>query len=228
MIAGLSGAMATLAAVREVEMRGGVGQVIDLSLLDPMVSVLGPEALIHQLTGKTRRRVGSASESSSPRNVYATSDGGWLAISASTQSMAERLFHVIGRDDLNSNPDFRTNADRVKRRAEVDAIVGGWIAQRTLAENCAFFEEQGVTAGPVYDIAQFMADPHVRERGIIVATPDAEFGEVPTHDVVPRLSGTPGSFRTPAPAIGQHNDEVYGRIGYSAERLAALRADRTI
>jgi formyl-CoA transferase len=228
MIAGLSGAMATLAAVREVEMRGGAGQVIDLSLLDPMVSVLGPEALIHQLTGKTRRRVGSASESSSPRNVYATSDGGWLAISASTQSMAERLFHVIDRDDLNSNPDFRTNADRVKRRAEVDAIVGGWIAQRTLAENCAFFEEQGVTAGPVYDIAQFMADPHVRERGIIVATPDAELGEVPTHDVVPRLSGTPGSFRTPAPAIGQHNDEVYGRIGYSAGRLAALRADRTI
>jgi formyl-CoA transferase len=172
--------------------------------------------------------VGSASESSSPRNVYATSDGGWLAISASTQSMAERLFHVIGRDDIIANPDFRTNADRVKRRAEVDAIVGGWIAQRTLAENCAFFEEQGVTAGPVYDIAQFLADPHVQSRGIIVEAPDAELGEVAMHDVVPRLSATPGTLRTPAPAIGQHNDEVYGCIGYSADRLAALRAAHTI
>ena len=142
--------------------------------------------------------------------------------------MAERLFQVIGRDDLNSNPDFRTNADRVRRRAEVDAIVGHWIAQRTLKENCAFFDEHGVTAGPVYDIAQFMADPHVQERGVIVTTQDAELGDVPMHDVVPRLSATPGSLRTPAPAIGQHNDEVYGRIGYAADRLAALRADGTI
>jgi formyl-CoA transferase len=160
--------------------------------------------------------------------VYATSDGGWLAISASTQVMAERLFRVIGRDDLNSNPDFRTNADRVRRLAEVDGIVGGWIAQRTLSENVAFFEKEGVTAAPVYDIAQFLEDPHVQQRGIIVETPDEELGAVPTHDVVPRLSGTPGSFRTPAPTIGQHNDEVYGRIGYSANRIAALRAARTI
>jgi crotonobetainyl-CoA:carnitine CoA-transferase CaiB-like acyl-CoA transferase len=228
MVAGLSGAMATLAAVRAVEMRGGVGQVVDVSLLDPMVSVLGPEALIYKLTGETRRRVGSASESSSPRNVYATNDGGWVAISASTQSMAERLFRVIGRDDLNQNPNFRTNAERVKRRAEVDGIVGGWIGERSLAENIAFFEEQGVTAAPVYDIAQFLEDPHVQERGIIVDTPDDELGEVPTHDVVPRLSGTPGTLRTQAPTLGQHNDEIYGRIGYSAERIAALRAAKTI
>ena len=224
MIAGLSGAMATLAAVREVEVRGGVGQVVDLSLMDPMVSVLGPEALIHQLTGKTRRRVGSASESSSPRNVYATSDGGWVAISASTQAMTERLFRVIGRDDLNSDPGFRTNAERLKRREEVDGIVGGWIGQRTLAEAIAYFEEQGVTAAPVYDIAQFMQDPHVQERGIIVETPDDELGEVPTHDVVPRLSGTPGAFRIQSPRLGEHNDEVYGRAGFSPERIAALRA----
>jgi crotonobetainyl-CoA:carnitine CoA-transferase CaiB-like acyl-CoA transferase len=228
MIAGLSGAMATLAAVREIEVRGGVGQVIDLSLLEPMVSVLGPEALVYKLTGKTRRRVGSGSQTASPRNVYATSDGGWVAMSASTESMARRVFRVIGRDDLNSNPDFSSRIERIKRRHEVDAIVGGWIAQRTLAETIAFFEEQGVTAAPVYDIAQFLEDPHVQERGIIVEMDDEELGQVPTHDVVPRLSGTPGSFRTPAPTIGQHNDEIYGRIGYSAERLAALRAARTI
>ena len=223
MIAGLYGAMATVVAVRDIERNGGAGQVIDLSLLDSIFSILGPEAAIHRLSGKIRARVGSASESTSPRNVYATKDGGWVAISASTQSMTERLFSVIGRADLNSDPRFKTNAERIKRREEVDGIVGGFIKERTLAENIAFFEEAGVTAGPVYDIAQFLDDPHVQARGIVVDAPDDEMGETPMHAPVPRLSRTPGVLRTPAPTVGQHNDEIYGRIGYSAERRADLR-----
>jgi formyl-CoA transferase len=223
MIAGLYGAMATVVAVRDIERNAGAGQVIDLSLLDSIFSILGPEAAIHRLSGKIRARVGSASESTSPRNVYATKDGGWVAISASTQSMTERLFAAIGRADLNADPRFKTNGERIKRREEVDAIVGGFIKERTLAENIAFFEEAGVTAGPVYDIAQFLDDPHVQERGIVVDAPDDEMGETPMHAPVPRLSRTPGVLRTPAPTIGQHNDEIYARIGYSAERRADLR-----
>ena len=223
MIAGLYGAMAIVIAVRDVEVNGGRGQVIDLSLLDAMFSILGPEAAIHKLTGRIRKRVGSASESTSPRNVYATKDGGWVAISASTQTMTERLFAAIGRADLNENPDFKTNAERITRRPEVDAIVGGWIKERTLDANITFFEEAGVTAAPVYDIGQFLEDPHVQERGIVFEAPDDEMGEVPMHAVVPRLSRTPGALRTPAPKVGQHNEEVYTRIGYSDERRAALR-----
>jgi crotonobetainyl-CoA:carnitine CoA-transferase CaiB-like acyl-CoA transferase len=228
MVAGLSGAMATLAAVREVEVNGGKGQVVDLSLLDPMVSVLGPEALIYRLTGQIRQRVGSASESSSPRNVYATNDGGWVAISASTQAMTERLFRFIGRDDLNQNADFRTNAERVKRRPEVDVIVGGWIGQRSLAEAIEALDEAGVTAAPVYDQPQFLDDPHVQERGVVVEAEDDELGSAPHHDVVPRLSGTPGAFRTQAPTLGQHNDEEYSRIGYGADRIQHLHASGAI
>jgi formyl-CoA transferase len=223
MIAGLSGAMATVIAVRNVEVNGGRGQVIDVSLLESIFSILGPEAAIHKLTRRVRRRMGSASESTSPRNVYATKDSGWVAISASTQAMTERLFRAIGRGDLNDDPRFRTNGERIKRREEVDGIVGGWIRERTLAEAVQFFEEAGVTAAPVYDIAQFLDDPHVQERGIVVEAPDAEMGEVPMHAVVPRLSGTPGGLRAPAPAIGEHNDEVYARIGYPPERRQALR-----
>ena len=222
MIAGLSGAMATVIAVRNVEVNGGRGQVIDVSLLESIFSILGPEAAIYKLSRKVRKRVGSASEGTSPRNVYPTSDGGWVAISASTQAMTERLFRVIGRDDLNRNPDFRTNTERVKRRAEVDAIVGGFIKQRTLADAIRFFEEAEVTAAPVYDIGQFLDDPHVQQRGIVVEAPDDEMGGVPMHAVVPRLSGTPGPLRSPAPAIGQHNREIFTRIGYSDERIAAL------
>jgi len=222
MIAGLSGAMATVIAVRNIEVNGGRGQVIDVSLLESIFSILGPEAAIHKLSRKIRKRVGSASEGTSPRNVYPTSDGGWVAISASTQAMTERLFRVIGRDDLNRNPDFRTNTERVKRRPEVDAIVGGFIKQRTLADAIRFFEEAEVTAAPVYDIGQFLDDPHVQQRGIVVEAPDDEMGGVPMHAVVPRLSGTPGLLRSPAPAIGQHNREIFTRIGYSDERIAAL------
>jgi crotonobetainyl-CoA:carnitine CoA-transferase CaiB-like acyl-CoA transferase len=220
MIAGLYGAMAIVIAVRNIEVNGGRGQVIDLSLLD---SILGPEPAIYKLSGRIRKRVGSASETSSPRNVYATSDGGWVAISASTQAMTERLFAAIGRADLNEHPGFKTNRERVKRRQEVDRIVGGFIKQRTLDDAIAFFEEAGVTAAPVYDVAQFLGDPHVQERGLVVEVPDDEMGTVPMHSIVPRLDGTPGVLRTPAPKIGQHNDEIYARIGYSAERLADLR-----
>ena len=222
MIAGLYGAMATVIAVRNIEQNGGRGQVVDLSLLESVFSVLGPEAAIHQLTGKIRKRVGSASEGSSPRNVYATNDGGWVAISASTQSMAERLLKAVGHGDMLDDPRFRTNAERVKHRGLVDEAVGGWIRQRSLAEAISYFEEAGVTAAPVYDIAQFKNDPHVQERGILVDLPDDEMGTVPMHAVTPRLDGTPGVIRTPAPEIGQHNDEIYAGIGYSAERIRSL------
>jgi formyl-CoA transferase len=222
MIAGLSGAMATVIAVRNVEVNGGRGQVIDVSLLESIFSILGPEAAIYKLTRKVRRRVGSASEGTSPRNVYATRDGGWVAISASTQAMTERLFRAIGRDDLNQNPAFKTNNERVKRRAEVDAIVGDFIKARTLVEAIEFFERAEVTAAPVYDIGQFLDDPHVQERGIVVEAPDAEMGEVPMHAVLPRLSGTPGGLRRPAPAIGQHTREIFAGVGYSDERIDAL------
>jgi crotonobetainyl-CoA:carnitine CoA-transferase CaiB-like acyl-CoA transferase len=222
MIAGLSGAMATVIAVRNVEVNGGRGQVIDVSLLESIFSILGPEAAIYKLTGKVRRRVGSASEGTSPRNVYATRDGGWVAISASTQAMTERLFQAIGRDDLNRNPAFKTNSERVKRRAEVDAIVGEFIQARTLTEAIEFFDKAEVTAAPVYDIGQFLDDPHVQERGIVVEAPDADMGEVPMHAVLPRLSATPGGLRRPAPAIGEHTREIFARIGYSDERIETL------
>lgn len=223
MIAGLYGAMATVIAVRDIEQNCGRGQVIDLTLLESIFSILGPEAAVHTLTGRVRERVGSGSESSSPRNVYPTNDGGFVAISGSTQMMARRLFTAIGRAELLDDPRFRTNADRVQHRQEVDAVVGGWIKERSLAEAISFFEQAGVTAAPVYDIAQFLDDPHVQDRGIVVNLPDEEVDEVPMHNIVPRLGRTPGRFRFPAPEIGQHNEEIYARVGYAPDDITAMR-----
>ena len=228
MIAGLSGAMSVLIALREREVKGGDGQVIDLSLLEPIFSIMGAEAAWHQVTGKTRVRAGSGSTTASPRNVYATKDGKWLAMSGSMQSMAERIFKVIGRADMIDDPKFLTNEDRVKNRLEVDEAVGGWIGTRTLEECMEVFERESVTVAPVYDIEQIMADPHFREREVIVDLPDEEMGTVAMHNITPRLSGTPGGFARPAPDLGQHNAEVLGRIGIGEGDLAKLKDDGVV
>src|SRR3954463_14302730 len=227
MIAGLYGANAVLIALREVE-RGGKGQVIDLPLLDPIFSILGPEAALYKLTQKIEKRVGSLSNNTAPRNVYETKDGRFVSISASIQSMAERLFRTIGRADMIDDPRFRTNTDRVKNIAETDRPVAEFIQARTLTENLSIFEKAEVTAAPVYDIDQFIADPHVQARQIVTELPDDEMGSVPMHAVVPRLSGTPGEIRTPAPALGQHNDEILSGLGLSPVAIEALRKRKAI
>ncbi len=202
--------------------------MIDLPLLDPIISILGPEAALYRVSGQKPVRTGSRSLTTSPRNVYGTSDGRFVAISASIQAMAERLFRAIGRSDVIEDPRFRTNTDRVRNIDECDGVVAAFIAARTLKENMAIFETAEVTATPVYDIDQLIADEHVQARGVIVEAPDEEAGSVLMHNVIPRLSDTPGKLRHPAPSLGQHTRDVLQAIGYSPERIAALAADGVI
>src|SRR4051812_6640755 len=211
--AGLYGASAVLIALREVEVNGGRGQVIDLPLLDPLFHILGPQAANYRLTGKVKPRSGSRSTNSGPRNAYRTKDGHYVCLSASTQKMAERVFKSIGRADLIDNPRYRTNADRVKNAEELDAIIGKFVGQRTQAENVAFFEDAEVTIGPIYDITQILEDPHFVEREIVADYPDPDTTTLPMHHVVPCLLGTPGSIRSPAPALGEHNRTLLAEIG---------------
>jgi crotonobetainyl-CoA:carnitine CoA-transferase CaiB-like acyl-CoA transferase len=227
MVSGLYGAYAVMVALRVVE-GGGRGQIIDLPLLEPMISVLGPEAALYRVSGEKPRRTGSRSLTTSPRNVYGTSDGRFIAISASIQAMAERLFRAIGRVDMIDDPKFRTNTDRVRNIDECDGIVAAWIADRTLAENMALFEAAEITATPIYEIDQLLDDPHVQARGVIVEAPDEEAGSVLMHNIIPRLSETPGQLRSAAPRLGQHTRSVLESIGYDAERLAVLASQGVI
>jgi formyl-CoA transferase len=216
-VAGLYGASAALIALREAEKRGGRGQVIDLPLLDPLFAVMGPQAAQYRLTGKVKPRTGSRSTNTAPRNAYRCKDGLYVALSASTQKMAERTFRAIGRGDLAADPRYRTNADRVRNCAELDAIIGAFVAARTQAENVAFFERAEVTIGPIYDVAQIVEDPHFIERELIADYPDEEMGAFPMNPVVPRLAGTPGAIRSPAPKLGEHNREIFLELGFSRE-----------
>ena len=224
MIAGLSGAMATVTALYTRD-RTGKGQVIDLSLLEPLFSTLGPEAAIYQRTGEVKQRTGSGSNITAPRNIYACADGKYIALSGSTQAMARRLFEMIGRPEMIEDPRFRTNTDRVRNRPLVDEAVGAWFATKTREEALAHMRGAGVTVGPVYNIDDAAEDPHFRERGIIVDVEDPELGALPMHTIVPRLSGTPGVWRRPAPTLGQHTDEILCQAGLDKEAIAQLRAE---
>jgi crotonobetainyl-CoA:carnitine CoA-transferase CaiB-like acyl-CoA transferase len=221
MIAGIYGASATAMALFARQAGTARGQVIDLSLLEPMFSVLGPEAAIHAVTGKIKQRVGSASNTASPRNVYQCADGKYLALSGSTPAVARRIFEVIGRAEMIDDPRFATNSDRVENRAEVDAAIGAWFATRNSADALAIMRDAGATVGPVYNIADAMADRHFDEREIIVDVEDATFGSLPMHNIVPRLSATPGTWRRPAPALGEHTREVLKAAGLDDAAIAA-------
>ena len=223
MISGLYGAYAIMVALRVVE-RGGRGQIIDLPLLEPMISVLGPEAAMYKVSGEKPTRTGSRSLTTSPRNVYETIDGRFIAISASIQQMAERVFRAIGRADMIEDPRFRTNTDRVRHIDECDGIVAAFILGKTLADNMAIFEAAEVTAIPVYEIDQLIDDPHVHERGVLVEAPDDEAGSVLMHNIIPRLSETPGRLRLAAPSLGQHNVEILTSLGRDSAAIAALAA----
>jgi crotonobetainyl-CoA:carnitine CoA-transferase CaiB-like acyl-CoA transferase len=207
MIAGTYGAAGVLTALRVAE-RSGQGQVVDLSLFEPIFSFIASEAAKTRLTGEASMRAGNQATHTAPRNVYACSDGGFVALSGSMQSMAMRLFETIGRPDLKDDARFATNDGRVANREALDELIGAFIGARSTEENLALFEAAGVTVGPVCSVADLLDHPYTRGRGVIVEVEDRDVGSLPMHAVVPRLSVSPGGFRRPAPAVGEHTAQI--------------------
>ena len=215
MIAGLNGAFATMAALRDVEVRGGRGQVVDLSILEPMLSVMGPDVTTFAATGRV---ADPDVKIASPRGVYRCSDGRWVAMSGSTDVMARRVLDAIGQGHFADDPRFTTNAARLANDEELDGMIGEAIGRMDLATCLALFRSKGVTVGPIYDSSQLLADEHIKGRECYVTL---SAGTV-MHNVTPRLSGTPGSIRSEAPAIGEHTAELLREVGYREEDMKTM------
>ena len=211
MIAGVYGAAGVLTALRVAE-KEGRGQVIDLSLFEPIFSVISSEAAKFKVTGEATMRAGNQSSHTAPRNIYACSDARFVAMSGSMQSMAMKIFDTMGRADLKTDPKFSTNDARVKNRDALDVIIGQFIGARTQEENLQLFETAGVTVGPVCSVADLMEHPFVTGRQAIVDMEDRDLGSLPMHNVIPRLSETPGAFRRPAPRLGEHTEEILAEL----------------
>lgn len=211
MIAGVYGAAGVLTALRVAE-KEGRGQVIDLSLFEPIFSVISSEAAKYKVTGEATMRAGNQSTHTAPRNIYACSDARFVAMSGSMQSMAMKIFDTIGRPDLKTDPKFSTNDARVQNRDELDQLIGDYIGARTQDENLRIFEAAGVTVGPVCSVADLMDHPFVTGREAIVELEDLDLGSLPMHNIVPRLSETPGGFRRPAPKLGEHTQDILNEL----------------
>lgn len=211
MIAGIYGAAGVLTALRSAE-KTGVGQIVDLSLFEPIFSLISSEAGKFQATGSPTLRAGNQSTHTAPRNVYVCKDGKHIAMSGSMQSMAMRIFDTIGMPELKTDPRFENNDVRVENKDLLDEIIQGFVGSRTQDDNLALFEQAGVTAGPVYSVADLVDHPYVTGRQAIVNLPDAEMGSVPMHNIIPRLSASPGGFRRPAPTLGEHTADILAEL----------------
>jgi crotonobetainyl-CoA:carnitine CoA-transferase CaiB-like acyl-CoA transferase len=228
MIAALAGTSAVLAALRYRDQVSGRGQVVDISLYEPLLSVLGPDAARYALDGTVRQRRGNTSDNASPRGTYRTLDDKWVALSASTPASASAMFTALGLADLLNDPRFATNDARVEYNELVDATLAQAIGQHTLAELRAMFESRELTACPVYDIADITKDPHVVARGILIDVKDTALGAVRMTAPTPRLSATPGEVRWTGPALGAHNRDVYGALGINDAELEQLARDGVV
>ncbi len=211
MIAGVYGAAGVLTALRVAE-REGRGQVVDLSLFEPIFSMIASEAAKTRLTGEATMRAGNQSSHTAPRNIYACADGGYVALSGSMQSMAMRILDTIERPELKTDPRFAGNEGRVAHRDELDAIIGAFIVARSVQQNLDLFEAAGVTVGPVCSMADLLDHPYTVGREVIVELEDRDLGSLPMHNIVPRLSASPGGFRRPAPGLSEHTDEILAEL----------------
>jgi crotonobetainyl-CoA:carnitine CoA-transferase CaiB-like acyl-CoA transferase len=222
-IAALAGTSAVLLALYHRDARGGAGQVIDLAIIEPILTILGAQPTVYDQLGVVPRRTGNRSANTAPRNTYRTRDGRWVAISTSTQSVAERVMRLVGRPEVIAEPWFASGAERARHADELDAAVGGWIGRHDLAEVLAAFEEAEAAVAPIYDVADVMADPQYQALGSIVGVPDEELGTAKMQNVLFRMLGTPGRIRWAGRRLGQDNEAVYGELGISPERLRELR-----
>jgi crotonobetainyl-CoA:carnitine CoA-transferase CaiB-like acyl-CoA transferase len=218
---GLYAVNAVMFALYHRDVHGGSGQVIDVSLFESLFSLLGPLSAEYAALGKTRSRNGSRSRNAGPRGCYRTKDGGWIAVSASTPKMAERFLSAYGLDAMLADPRFATNEARVTHGIELDAAIADAIAARTLVENVAIIDGHRLTAGPVYTVADIEQDPHWRARQLTLDIPD-NGRPVRMHNVVPRLSATPGDIQWAGGALGQDNQRVYHELGVSCDEQKRL------
>jgi crotonobetainyl-CoA:carnitine CoA-transferase CaiB-like acyl-CoA transferase len=225
-VAGITGALAVMLALRHRDLTGEDGQVIDVSLLEPLLGILGPGPTVYDQLGIVAGRHGNRSPNNAPRNTYLTRDGKWVAISASATSVAERVLRLVGRPDIAAEPWFTSAGERSRRADQLDAVVGGWIAERDLTEVVLAFEQAGAALAPIYDVEQLMADPHVQARNVVTTVEDEDLGPLKMQNLMFRLSATPGRIRFPGRRLGQDTAEVYREwLGLDEDDVTKLRDD---
>jgi len=223
-IAGISSALAAMMAIH-ARTSTGRGQVADVALIEPILTVLGAQAVIFDQLGYVQQRTGNRSAKNAPRNTYKTSDGHWIAVSTSSQAIADRVMRIVGWPEVIDEPWFKSARGRYEHVEELDARVAGWIGTRTRAAVMQAFDEAEAAAAPVYDIRDIFADPQFKALDSITSVPDPDLGTLRMQNVLFRLSQNRGSIRSTGRALGADNDAVYREeLGLSSDEIAGLHA----
>ncbi|WP_234325401.1 CaiB/BaiF CoA transferase family protein [Streptomyces sp. NRRL WC-3626] len=226
-IAGLTTAYAVMTALAGRD-RTGEGQVVDMALIEPILTVLGPQPTWYDQLGHVQPRTGNRSQNNAPRGTYLTADGTWVAVSTSAQSIAERVMVLVGRPDLIDEPWFATGEDRARHADVLDEAVGGWIARHTRADVLAAFEKAEAAVAPIQDVRDVMTDPQYQALNTITTVDDPELGPLRMQNVLFRLSATPGAIRWAGRPHGADTEEVLTELGLTPADLAGLRAEGTL
>ena len=224
-VASLAATYAIVMALYHRDVHGGDGQLVDVSLVEPLARLIESAPLSYDQLGVVPGRVGNRLDASAPRNAYRTADGKWLALSAASPNIAVRVYRAIGRGDLAEDPDYVDPVRRQARAKEVDELVAQWVSGRTLEEAVKVFEYTDVAVAPIYDAAQLLADEHLKARGTFVRVDDPDFGPTTVQAPIAQLSATPGRIDHLGVEIGADNDAVYtGLLALDAARVAELRS----
>ncbi|MCD2196378.1 CoA transferase [Actinomycetospora endophytica] len=226
-VTALTTAFAIMTALRARETTGR-GQVVDMAIIEPLLTVLGPQLIAYDQLGELQPRHGNRSSNNAPRNTYECADGRWVAVSTSAQSIAERVMRLVGRPDYIDEPWFAAGWSRAQHADELDAAVGAWIAERDRDEVVDAFEKAEAAVAPIYTAADVLADPQYAALESVVTVDDDELGPVRMQNVPFRLSETPGRVRTSGPPLGAHTAEVLAEHGVDDDRLASLRASGAV
>ena len=228
MVAGLTGFGAILMAIVASKKNNTGGQVIDLSLFEPFFSILGPWAASYKISGKVPARIGNRSNVAAPRGIYKTKDNKYVSLSASMQSMWEKLALTIGSSKLIKDPRFLTNSDRLNNQDDLDKPISKFIKKYNRDEVLNIFSKEGITVGPVLDISEIIEHPYIHDREILIDHYNKEYGNILMHQAFPRLSKTPGKVRHSAPLLGGDTDDVLKEIGISDKQINMLRKNKII
>ena len=228
MVAGLTGFGAILMAIIASKKNQIGGQVIDLSLFEPLFSILGPWAASYKISGKIPPRMGNRSNVAAPRGIYKTKDNKFVSLSASMQSMWEKLAITIGAEELIKDPRFITNSDRLSNQDDLDDVISNFIKKFDRDPLLKLFSKEGITVGPVLDISEIIEHPYILDRNILIEHHNNEYGNILMHQAFPRLSKTPGKVKSSAPSIGENTNNILKEIGLTKSQIDKLRDNKII